>query len=380
MLYDICVVGLGGIGSAVLAECARRGARAIGLEQWSRGHDLGSSSGRTRMIRKAYFEDAAYVPLVLRAYELWRRLENKTGEELLRITGVLAVGTETSEILTGTARSAREHHLSIESFGAGELRKKFPMLALQNDEVAILEPEAGILIPERAIAAHLRIAEQHGATLLFDVAMTQWRSRGTDGFDVLLADGSSVSARVLILALGPWVQRTLGDLGVPIRVQRNVQAWFAPANDDYAVGSFPAFLLDRKGLPAPLYGFPDFGDGVKAAFHGAGDLTSAVDVDREIDRVRDIDPLVRALNLWMPGAAGKLLSAKACMYSLTPDENFVVDRHPEHEDVILCGGFSGHGFKFAPVIGEIAADLALDGQTTHPIEFLSLRRFSVNSR
>lgn len=374
MTYDVCVVGLGGMGSAIVSHCASRGARTIGLEQFSRGHDLGASSGRTRMIRKAYFEDPAYVPLILRAYELWHELERSAREELLRTTGVLTVGQESSEIIAGTRRAAREHNLPLECFTADELRARYPMLQLLPDEVAVFEPDAGVLKPERAIAAHLAFAQQQGASLRFDVAMNAWHARA-DGFDVLLADGSRIFTRALVLALGPWVHRALADLGVPIRVQRNVQVWFAPATTDYATPHFPPFLLNRAGLPAPLYGFPDFGDGVKVAWHGFGDLTDAQQLDREIDEPRDIDPLVGAMNNWMPGAVAKFLAAKVCMYSLTPDEHFIVDRHPNHENLIVCGGFSGHGFKFAPVIGEIAADLALEGSTRHPIGFLSLRRF-----
>jgi glycine/D-amino acid oxidase-like deaminating enzyme len=167
----------------------------------------------------------------------------------------------------------------------------------------------------------------------------------------------------------------LEKLGLTIRVQRNVQAWFTPATDEYAVGRFPAFLLDRKILPAPLYGFPDFGDGVKAAFHSLGACTDMAHFDREISQSRDIDPIVRATENWMPGAAAILRAGKACPYSLTPDGHFVIDHHPDHSRLILCGGFSGHGFKFAPVVGEICADLAFETTPRHEIGFLSSRRF-----
>ncbi|MFL6595672.1 MAG: N-methyl-L-tryptophan oxidase [Chthoniobacterales bacterium] len=374
MTYDVCVVGLGGIGSAILAHCAARGARVIGLEQFARDHDLGSSSGRTRMIRTAYFEEPAYVPLVRRSYQLWHDLERTSGESLLTMTGVLTVGREDSEIIVGTRRAAREHGLPIYSLDRREVKARYPVLRMQPDEVAIFDNDAGVLKPERAIARHLEAAEKHGATTRFNIATTRWQAK-RDRFDVFLHDGSNISASRLILAMGPWIQETLRELGVTIRVQRNVQAWFAPEIDDYASPKFPAFLVERDGLPAPLYGFPDFGDGVKAAFHGAGELTTAEEVKREIDEAQDVAPIARAMDDWMPQAAGRLLSAKACMYSLTPDEHFVVDRHPEHERLILCGGFSGHGFKFAPVIGEIATDLALDGGTSHNIDFLSLRRF-----
>ncbi|HEV2840765.1 MAG TPA: N-methyl-L-tryptophan oxidase [Chthoniobacterales bacterium] len=374
MGYDVAVVGLGGMGSAILAHCAARGAAAIGIEQFQPAHDLGSSHGKSRMIRKAYFEDPAYVPLVLRAYELWRELERETSEEILRLTGVLSIGQETSEIVQGTRRAAAEHDLALESLSQREVKARYPTLELGSNEVALLEPDGGVLDPERAVRAHLNLAKSRGAAMRFGVAVESWHAKDK-GFDVRLSDDTQISATKLVLALGPWFKETLESLGIRLRVQRNIQAWFSPATNAYDWPGFPAFLVDRQDLPAPLYGFPDFGDGVKAAFHGFGDLTDAEHINREIDPARDVEPIARALEQWMPAAAGVLREAKPCMYSLTPDANFVIDRHPEHANLILCGGFSGHGFKFAPVVGEIAAELALDGGSRHRIEFLSLQRF-----
>jgi sarcosine oxidase len=374
MGYDVAVVGLGGMGSAILAHCAARGASVIGLEQFGPAHDLGSSHGKTRMIRKAYFEDSAYVPLVLRAYDLWRQLERATGRDILQITGVLSIGEETSEIIRGTWRAAREHDLALESLSQREVKARYPSLELWKDEVAVFETDAGVLDPEVAVRAHLKRAETCGAEIRFGVAMESWHATD-NGFDLRLSDGTSISASKLVLALGPWFQKTLESLGVGIRVQRNIQAWFSPASHAYDAPGFPAFLVNRRELPAPLYGFPDFGDGIKAAFHGAGDLTDAQHIDREINPSCDVEPIARALEQWMPGAARTFREAKPCMYTLTPDENFVVDRHPDHPNLILCGGFSGHGFKFAPVIGEIGTALALDGGSPYEIGFLSLRRF-----
>jgi sarcosine oxidase len=376
MRYDVAVVGLGGMGSAILAHCAMHGAAVVGVEQFTRGHDLGSSSGKSRLIRKAYFENAAYVPLLQRAYDLWRKLERDAGADILQITGLLSVGEETSEIIVGTRRAAEEHGLPLEVLSREEVKARYPTLRMLDDEVAVFEVEGGVLNPERAIAAHLKMAEANGADARFGVAMAEWAAANGGGFEIRLTDGSRIEPRTLVLALGPWFERTLESLGVPVRIQRNVQAWFSPAVDAYDARRFPAFLLNRRGLPAPLYGFADFGVGVKAAFHGFGDITDVEHVDRTVDVARDIEPLVREMEQWMPGAAHTLREAKPCMYTLTPDADFVVDRHPLHPDLILCGGFSGHGFKFASVIGEIAADLALDGGTRHPIDFLSLRRFA----
>jgi sarcosine oxidase len=327
------------------------------------------------MIRKAYFEDPAYVPLVLRAYELWRELERATGEEILRITGVLSVGNESSDIIRGARRAAEEHDLPVESLSQREVKARYPTVELWKDEVALLENDGGVLDPERAVRAHLKLAEASGAETRFGVSMESWHANDK-GFELRLSDGTQIFARKLVLALGAWFQETLESLGVRIRVQRNVQAWFSPGTHTYDAPGFPGFLVARPGLPAPLYGFPDFGDGIKAAFHGFGDVTDASHLDREIDPGRDLEPIARALEQWMPGAAKTLRDATPCMYTLTPDEHFVIDRHPDHPDLILCGGFSGHGFKFAPVVGEIAADLALDGGSRHEIGFLSLTRFN----
>lgn len=374
MSYDVAIVGLGGMGSAILAHCAARGASAVGIEQFGPAHDRGASHGKTRMIRKAYFEDPAYVPLVLRAYELWRELERTSGKEILRITGVLSVGAETSEIIRGTLRAAKEHELRIESLSQSDVQARYPSLEFWKNEVALFEPDGGVLHPERAVSAHLKSAEANGAEMRFGVAMESWHA--TDkSFELELSDGARISANKLVLALGPWFKAILESIGIRLRVQRNIQVWFSPGTHAYDAPGFPAFLVDRPGLPAPLYGFPDFGDGIKAAFHGFGDLTEAKHLNREIDLARDVEPVARQLEQFMPGAARTFREATPCMYALTPDENFVIDRHPEHANLILCGGFSGHGFKFAPVIGEIGADLALDGGSRHEIEFLSLKRF-----
>lgn len=375
MSYDVAVIGLGAMGSAILAECAARGASAIGIEQFTPVHDRGSSHGRSRMIRKAYFEDPCYVPLLQRAFRLWRKLERDTGEELLRETGVLTVGEDTSEIIKGTRRAAAKHALPLQSLTRSAVNLRYPTVRLLEDEVAVFEPEAGVLDPERAVGAQLKCGATRGATMRFETSMRSWSATDED-IEVRLTDDSTVMARSLVLSLGPWFKETLEALGVAIRVQRNVQVWLQPSTADYARSRFPAFLLNRRGLPAPLYGFPDFGSGVKVAFHGFGDLTDADQVDREVNPSRDVDPLIAALKQWMPGAADTVIDATPCLYTLTPDHNFVIDQHPSHANVVLCGGFSGHGFKFAPVIGEIGADLALNGGSAQPIEFLSLRRFA----
>lgn len=374
LTYDVAVVGLGGMGSAALAHCAMRGARVIGIDQFSALHSFGASSGKSRIIRQAYYEDAAYVPMLLRAYELWRDLEQRTGRELMRLVGLLMAGSERSEVITGLCRAARAYGLPVDYLSAADMRKRYPHLRVLDHEVGVFERNGGAVFPERAIEAHLDLARSHGAHALFGARMLRWRS-ASDCVVIELQSETAIRARSIVLTLGPWFADAMREAGVSLEIQRNVQVWFEPSNASYAASAFPAFLLERDGLPAPLYGFPDFGDGVKAAFHGYGRVTQPAQLDREIHAASDVEPVARALQQWMPGAASRYRDGKACMYSLTPDRHFAIGRHQRDERVVLCGGFSGHGFKFAPVIGEIASQLALDGQTPFEIAFLSTRRF-----
>jgi len=361
------------MGSAALARCALRHASVIGIEQFEPLHTLGASSGESRIIRQAYFEDAAYVPMLLRAYELWHDVERRTNRQLMRLIGLLMAGTEASEVIAGSRAAAKMHDLPVKYLTANDVRRMFPDVLIRDDEVAVFERDAGVIFPEAATEAHLQIAQNNGPHTRFGVKLESWQSSaGT--VTLQLSDGSQIGARALILTLGPWFEKEFALLGIPLRIQRNVQLWFSPSTSAYAADGFPAFLIDRTGHPV-LYGFPDLGNGVKAAFHGYGETTTPDTLRRDVDIAGDVEPVARALEQWMPGAAHAFLRAKACMYSLTPDKHFVVDVHPEHHNVIVCGGFSGHGFKFASVIGEIAAELALDNATGYDIRFLSLGRF-----
>jgi sarcosine oxidase len=372
MIYDAVVLGLGGMGSATLSHLAKRGQRVLGIEQFSRAHELGSSGGQSRIIRLAYYEEPAYVPLLRRAYELWGELERETETDLLSLRGLLMVGGPRSTVIAGAAASARLHAIAIEELSPTDIGRRYPTLRVRADEHGLFEPQAGMVVPEAAIAAHLRSAERAGAELRFACGVRGYTSRHSR-ITIELADGSTIVTRRLALCAGPWLADVAGELGLPLRVQRNVQIWFTPGTPAYGADRFPVFLLDRVGAVAALYGFPDYGGGVKAAFHGHGITTSADALDRTI-HAEDIGAVGAALDDWMPGAATTFRAGKACMYSLTPDEHFIVDTHPRDARIVIAGGFSGHGFKFCPVIGEIVADLTIDGATRHPIEFLRLAR------
>jgi sarcosine oxidase len=378
VIYDTVVVGLGGMGSSIAAACARRGQRTLGVERHWPVHDRGASHGKTRLIRQAYFEHVAYVPLVLRAYELWRDLEARTGERLMTITGLLLAGRESSPIIQGSRASASRHDLKVDHLDAAEIIRRFPMMRPRADEVGLFEREGGIVFPERAVHAQLMSAAHAGAQLRFGVRFTDWRRTGADTLRVDLDDGTHVETRRIALSVGPWFEKMAHETGISIKVQRNVQAWFAPRTRDFTPDRCPAFLLDRKGLPNVIYGMPDLGDGVKSAFHARGVYTKPDELARAVSD-DDIVPIQRALEDWMPGASETFIDAAPCMYALTPDEHFVIGHHPADPGVVVAGGFSGHGFKFAPVIGEIVSDILVDGGSRWDIAFLSPSRFADRS-
>lgn len=374
MTYDLIVLGLGGMGSAVTARAAQRGRRVLGIEQFARGHELGASCGSTRIIRKAYFEDPAYVPLLLRAYELWRDLERRTGTTLLDLVGVLMIGGAHSSILANVGSTARAYGFPLEEFDAAGIARRFAGTRPRPAERALLERDAGVVFPEAAIGAHLALAERCGAGLRFESRVDGYDA-DADGLRVRLAGGETLRTARLALCAGPWLAPLAAELHLPLRVQRNVQLWFRPSTHDYGADRFPAFFVDRPEWPAPLYGFPDYGAGVKAALHGYGEPAQASALDRSI-RPDDIAAVADRLADWMPATAGAYAAGKACMYTLTPDEHFIIDHHPADPRIVLAGGFSGHGYKFCSVVGELVSALAFDGGTHVPIDFLKLDRFA----
>jgi len=355
MPYDAIVLGLGGMGSAAAAHAAARGLRVLGLERFGPAHDAGSSHGSTRIIRQAYFESPAYVPLLRRAYTLWDELEAAGGASLRARTGGLFVGRPDAPVVAGTLESARRWDLAHEVFDAPELRRRYPMTTPRDDDIAVHEAVAGAVFPERAVRAQLQLAAHRGAELRFGVRVSGWDASAS-GVSVALDGGEHVEAARLAICAGPWFAQAAPELGVPLRVERNVQFWFAPSEAAaVAPDRLPIWCVERPGQRM-FYGFPDFGEGAKVAHHGSGVSADPDAFDRnvgdgEIAHARD------ALASFVPAAAGAFRRADPCMYTLTPDEHFVLGLHPGIPRVVLAGGFSGHGFKFAPVVGEIVASL-----------------------
>jgi monomeric sarcosine oxidase len=355
--YDAAVIGLGAMGSATALSLTRRKASVIGFDRFRPPHGFGSHSGNTRVFRTGYPELPEYVPMASRAGTLWERLEEETSARLLTRCGLLTMGTEDSEPVRGIGYCAERYGVNVERLTAGEIRKRYPAFHPAEDYVGCLETNAGWLNVDRSIEQMHRLSRGFGAKLVMDCEVAGWHSDG--GWAVVRTKDGEYAAQKLIIAGGAWAGQILHDLALPLKVIRKTFAWFDPlVPEHFAEGAIPVFSFP----PRSFYGFPNIdGHGVKVAEHlGSHDLVDPDCVPVAGDR--DKSPLVDTAAKFLPGLGG-VTRVSTCLYTMSPDEKFILDRHPEHENIFFAAGFSGHGFKFAPLIGEIMTNLALDGQT-----------------
>ncbi len=369
--FDVVVCGLGVMGSAALYTLARRGAHVLGLDRYVPGHDRGSSHGLTRIIRLGYFEHPSYVPLVRHAYTLWRELEAAARRPLLHVTGIAEIGASDSILVRGTLASAHRHGLVHEVLSARELMQRFPAFRLPSDYVGVIQPDGGFVEVEPAIAAMIALAAAAGAQVHTNETLRSIEPWGEVAR--VTTDRGVIEARQVILTAGPWAKSLLPSL--PLRVTRQVTGWFEPKDVHlFEPGRFPVFIIEgRQGMH---YGIPPHGKvGIKVAKHHHRDQTVDPDsYDRTVS-VADEAQIRTMLSEHIPAADGRMLAAKTCLYTMTPDGDFIIDRLPGSESIIVASPCSGHGFKFAPVIGEILADLVLQGRTPHDISRFRLARF-----
>jgi sarcosine oxidase len=377
-MYDAIVAGLGGMGSATAYQLAGRGKRVLGLERYTPAHDRGSSHGQSRIIRQAYFEDPSYVPLLLRAYELWERLERKTGDDLMTLTGGLMVGPPESHTFTGSKATADEYGLPYEVFDAAELKRRYPVLEPTEDTVALFEEQAGFVRPEAAVKAHLAMATSMGADLRFGEEILTWKPTAS-GVRVETAWGA-YEAEWLVVTAGAWAPKLLADLGLPLEVTRQILFWLDPVGgiEPFLSDRFPIFIWEPEDgntfYSIPAHDGP--GGGVKVAFFRADGKPADPDTIDRVVHDEEIDFIRTYVARYVPSLDGELLYARTCMYTNTPDEHFVISAHPEHPQVAIAAGFSGHGFKFCGVVGEILADLVTEGETDRPIDLFSPTRLA----
>ena len=372
--YDVAVVGLGPMGSAAAYNLAKRGRRVIGFDRYAPPHRLGSSSGLTRIIREAYFEHPLYVPLIRRAYEAWEELARAAGVALLQPTGGLMLGPPSGVLVSGAIASATEHDVPFRVLDAGEVRRAYPAFAPLDGMVGVEETRAGVLRVEPCISAFLDQASRLGATLHADEPVLSWEPAG-DGATVATGRGT-YHARHLVIAAGAWTRELLRDLDLPLRVARQVLHWFEPTSDAalYRHDRCPISLWELESGQI-IYTTPDFGDGFKIGVHHEGeDVADPARVRRAVSADEDAYAL-GLMRRFMPRASATLRDSAVCLYTNTPDLHFLIDAHPRHPQVTIASPCSGHGFKFASVIGEIVADLLVDGRSRFDLS-LFRRRFA----
>ena len=372
--YDAIVLGLGGMGSATLFHLARRGLRVLGLERFDLVHEYGSSHGLTRIIRLAYWEHPTYVALLRRAYELWRELESLAGERLLYITGCVDAGPEGGPIFEGALKSSELHGLTHEVMDGDELHRRYPGYRLPRKIRCLYQPDGGFLLPERCDVAHIEQALAHRAEVRYREPVTAWDANG-GRVQVRTTRGRYEAGRLVICA-GPWASRLVPELSGLAVPERQVLAWLQPSRPEYfRLGAFPVFNLEVE--EGRYYGFPSFLiPGFKfGRYHHRGEQVDPDAMNREPEPA-DEKLLRDFARRYFPDGAGATLMLKTCLFTNSPDHHFILDHHPAHPEVAVAAGFSGHGYKFCSVVGEVMADLVTAGRARHDIEFFRLRRFA----
>jgi sarcosine oxidase len=354
----VAVIGGGAMGAATSWRLQMRGIDVVCYDRYSPPHAFGSTHGESRIIRTAYFEGDWYVPLLQEAFPMWRELEAVSGTNLLTMTGALMIGDASSEVVVGAQASAKAHGLDAEFLDSDQLRRRYRGHVVRDGDVAMLDRQAGVINPDRAVAA-----------MLAQVPHVD-RDTAVKSIAELRSDFDAV-----VVAAGPWTPELID--WIPLRIERQVHVWFSIARDAdwFAPARFPAFVrLSRDS--GFLYGIPSLdGKTVKIGRHHDGETTTPDTIRRRVDDA-DIDPLRLAASTYMRGVSGHVTRTLTCMYTNTPDGHFVIDFAPDDRRVVVISACSGHGFKFAPVIGDIAADLVLDGKTKRDIARFSAARFA----
>lgn len=370
--YDAIVVGCGGIGSATIYSLASRGLKVLGIDKFSPPHSNGSSHGHTRAIRKAYFEHPSYVPLLESSYELWSALEQTTNKELLHLVGVIEIGPPDGILINGVRTSAELHGLPVEFLSTKDAVSSFPGLYLTDELEVAFERDAGYLLVEECIETFLTLAKSLGAVIQTETSVLDWNA-SSSGVTVNTSSGK-VEAGALALCSGPWSSSLLGNISdIKLELRKKHMYWYSNENKNYLASSgFPVFALE---LPSSdqgrvYYGFPQIdSSGVKLAEHSGG---ITVDSPTCIKDKHDpeFENTKQFRHRYLPNITGELSRHETCLYTVSHDENFYIDNHPEHRNVAYVAGLSGHGFKFAPVLGEILADLATCKEPGYKADFL----------
>ena len=360
--YDVIVIGTGGIGSAALYHLARSGVSVLGIDRFPAGHDRGSSHGESRMIRKSYFEHADYVPLACRSWDMWQQLEQASGRSLLRPSGVLYFGETHGLVMSGVRTSAESHGLPIEEMTAAEATRRFPQFVAPPDTSALYEEDAGVLLVEECVKTHVEMAVAAGAKASLEESVVDILP--TDRSVTVRTEDNCYEAANVVVTTGAWTNGLLPELQLPLRIVRKHLHWYHTDDQRLKMAEgCPAFFVEHQ--QGYFYGLPEIGpSGIKAGEHSGGSEVSDPLRDLREQEPLDTERVQRFVGDFMPEAACRPHQQKTCFYTMTPDEHFLVDRHPQHARIVFTAGLSGHGFKFAPVLGQRMAQLALGADST----------------
>jgi sarcosine oxidase len=372
--FDVIVVGLGAIGSAVLYHLAQKNLAVLGIERFGLGHDLGSSHGATRIIRLAHYERRSYVPLLRRAYALWHELETAAAQQLVHTTGIAEIGPPDGALVAGTLAASKANGLEFEILDADQLMRRFPAFQVPNNFVGVFQPDGGFIEAAAALDAHIRLAVRSGARVRARETVLSIQQTARDVR--IETDQAVYESKTAIVALGPWTKKLLPELPVSLEVKRQVVGWFEPKEASlFSSDRFPTFLLEsRHGIH---FGLPKHTEpGIKFARHSPYGLTVDPDHCDQAVSLDDETGIRSAVAEFVPAASGRLVAAKTCMYTVTPDGTFIIDRLPKSSRIIVASPCCGHGFKFAPIVGEILSDLATTGRSEHDISDFRLGRFA----
>lgn len=373
--YDVIVLGLGATGSQTLYQLAKTGQRVLGIDRYVPPHIYGSSHGQSRIIRQAYYESPVYVPLVQEAYRLWHEQERLSSRKLFVQTGGLMLGAPESTLVKGSRLSAETHGLTYEYLDARTIRTRFPVFHPTPNTVGVFENAAGVLFPEVCIETALQLAQAHGAVCMLGEAVTFLAPR-RDHVEVRTANGVHIAGQVIVSA-GAWLNQLVPELALPLTVARQVVFWFDHGGGQLQglqPGDFPIYIWETEDTM--FYGFPDLGNGLKVAFHHYGQPADPDNLDRQVTR-REVAAIETVIRKYF-GIDPIFRDASVCMYTNTPDMDFILDRHPQHNNVIIASPCSGHGFKFASAIGKMLTDMVLERPTGFDLTPFRIDRFDLN--
>jgi sarcosine oxidase len=385
-MYDVVILGLGATGSAAAYQSAKRGLSVLGIDQFSPPHTHGSSHGDTRITRKAIGEGDVYVPLVLRANEIWREIQREAGVDLITLTGGLWISSaarqaesHVANFFDNTVSAARRFGIEHQVLDAADIRKRFPQFKVRDNEVGYYEPDAGYLRPEACIAAQLQLAARRGAELRTGERVESFHDH--DGVITVLTDRGIYKTKQLVLCAGPWVRRFVPPhIAKHFTVTRQVMYWFevdAPP-ERYRAPAFPAWIWELQDRKNVIYGTPaiDGSAAIKVGTEQYATSTMVESVAREVTDEEKRGMYEQLVAPYLPEASGRCVRAATCLYTATPDFQFVIDRLPHQPGVLLASPCSGHGFKHSAAVGEILAELVSEGHSRIRIGHFSLDRLS----